>query len=299
MKKTGGRCLTPGVRGGQGFLVLAVALFFGGLAASPSAAVEGIPDTCDESLGLGRVAQDGDACVILDSIIVRVASGYTVDQAAEAVEQLAGWTVTARLYQLGLLTARYAPDTLTLAQLDAQRAAIAALPWAEYVDRDGVAWAAHLRPEGALENPGPGSFQSGIGMIWGWVCDAAVVALEIDGGPPIEAAVATERADTAMTCGDTTNGFGLLFNWNLLGDGAHTVVARADGVEFARATFTVTTLGDEFVQGARGECLVTDFPSRGEAVRLEWQQTQQNFVIVPLHTASSPPAGYVQSHRGR
>ena len=282
MRKTGGRGLTPGVRGGQGFLVLAAALSFGGLAASPAVAAEGIPDTCDESLGFGRVARDGDACVILDSIIVRVATGYSVDQAAEAVEQIAGWTVTARLYQLGLLTATYAPDTLTLAQLDAQRAAIQALPWAEYVDRDAVARAANPRPDGALENPRPGSFQSGIGMIRGWVCDAAVVALEIDGGPPIEAAVATERADTAATCGDTANGFGVVLNWNLLGDGAHTVVARADGVEFARATFTVTTLGEEFVRGARGECLVTDFPSPGEAIRLEWQQTQQNFVIVPL-----------------
>ena len=43
MKKTEGPGLTSGVRGGQGFLVLAAALFFGGLAASPSAAVEGIP----------------------------------------------------------------------------------------------------------------------------------------------------------------------------------------------------------------------------------------------------------------
>lgn len=37
------------------------------------------------------------------------------------------------------------------------------------------------------------------------------------------------------------NHFVLPFNWNLLGDGTHTVRALADGVEFDRATFTVTT----------------------------------------------------------
>lgn len=262
-------------------LVLAATVLIVGLAFGLSAAVEGISDTCDESLGLGRVVRAGDACVILDSIIVQVANGYTVDQAAEALEQLEGWTVTSRLYQLRMISATYAPDTLTLAQLDAKRAAIQALAWAEYVDRDTVVRAAHGTIEGVLENPGPGSFQSGIGMIWGWVCAAAVVALEIDGEPPIEADVTTERLDTAAPCGGTTNGFGVLFNWNLLDDGAHTVVARADGVEFARTTFTVTTLGEEFVQDAAGACTVADFPSPGATVRLEWQQHQQNFVIVP------------------
>ena len=38
-------------------------------------------------------------------------------------------------------------------------------------------------PVGALENPGPASFQSGIGLVSGWVCAADVVELEIDGGP--------------------------------------------------------------------------------------------------------------------
>ena len=48
------------------------------------------------------------------------------------------------------------------------------------------------------------------------------------------------------------NGFGLLFNWNLLGTGQHTIRVLADGGggEFARATFTVTTLGEEFLRGA-------------------------------------------------
>ncbi len=137
-------------------------------------------------------------------------------------------------------------------------------------------------PVGALENPSPASFQSGLGLVSGWVCEADVVELEINGGPRITAASGTARTDTADVCGDPDTGFGLLFNWNLLGDGVHTVVALADGVEFGRATFTVTTLGAEFVRGVVGETVVEDFPAPGEAVRLVWQEATQNFMLAPL-----------------
>ena len=52
-----------------------------------------------------------------------------------------------------------------------------------------------------------------------------------------------ERLDTATECGDTDNGFGLLLNWNRLGNGEHSVVAKADGVELGRATVRVTDPG--------------------------------------------------------
>ena len=139
---------------------------------------------------------------------------------------------------------------------------------------------------GILENPGPGSFQSGLGVLSGWVCDAGEIQIEIEterGDSERQvAAYGTERLDTAGVCGDTDNGFGLLFNWNRLGDGVHTVRAFADGVEFGRATFTVTTLGEEFLVGVQGETIVTDFPRTGKDIRLMWQQNLQNFVIAPL-----------------
>ena len=134
---------------------------------------------------------------------------------------------------------------------------------------------------GLLESPFSGSFQSGIGLFSGWVCDASQVEIEIDGDPTLTfmAGYGTHRIDTTGVCGDSDNGFGLLWNWNLLGDGTHTVRALADGVEFDRATFTVTTLGTEFVRDAKGECRVPDFPTPGETVTLEWQESMQNFVI--------------------
>ena len=159
---------------------------------------------------------------------------------------------------------------------------------------------------GYLENPGADSFQSGIGVISGWVCEAETVEIEIEteqGEVQRQpAAYGTERVDTEEACGDTANGFGLLFNWNLLGDGEHEVVALVDGIELDRATVTVTTLGKEFVREGTGTCAVEDFPTRDKTVRLAWQETQQNFVIVdgpaPAGTtnrAGTPGVGYLEN----
>ena len=139
---------------------------------------------------------------------------------------------------------------------------------------------------GRLENPGPDSFQSGIGALWGWVCEAERVDIEIETAQGevgrYMAAYGLERGDTLDTCGDTDNGFVLLLNWNLLGDGAHTVTALADGVELGRTTVQVTTLGQEFLQGAAGECVAEDFPDPGQSTLLEWRQNSQNFVITDV-----------------
>ena len=153
---------------------------------------------------------------------------------------------------------------------------------------------------GYLENPGAASFQSGIGVISGWVCDAEEVEIVLNGEPQ-EAAYGTARLDTEAMCGDSDNGFGLLFNWNLLGDGEHEVVALVDGVELDRATVTVTTLGTEFLRDVTGTCTAADFPTGDETVTLAWQQTQQNFVIVdgPAPTganrAGTPGVGYLEN----
>ena len=119
-------------------------------------------------------------------------------------------------------------------------------------------------------------------MLSGWVCDAETVELAIGDLPPQEAGYGTERVDTLGVCGDTDNGFGLLFNWNLLGDGEHEVVAWVDGEELGWATVWVTTLGAEFLRGVEGECVVEDFPRLGETVTLEWQQNSQNFAITDV-----------------
>ena len=154
-----------------------------------------------------------------------------------------------------------------------------------YLDAEG---AGALR--GVLENPGPHSFQSGVRALWGWVCDAEMVEIQIETAQgevePYRAEYGMERLDTLEVCGDTDNGFVMLFNWNRLGAGEHTVTALVDGMELGRATVRVTTVGEgaeeEFLRGVEGECVAEDFPILGQRTRLEWQQESQNFVITEV-----------------
>ena len=102
-------------------------------------------------------------------------------------------------------------------------------------------------------------------------------------GCPTERATRRPRPDTLGRCGDTDNGFSLLWNWNNLGAGTHTVRALIDGQEFANTTVHVTTFGEESVptglEWARFSFRISPHP--GENKRLRWEESLQNFVIVP------------------
>ena len=134
-------------------------------------------------------------------------------------------------------------------------------------------------PAAKLESPEQGSFESGIGLIRGWVCDAGSVEIQINDGSRQRVAYGSRRADTIDVCGHANTGFGYTFNWNHLGDGTHTLRAFADGREFAQAQFSVTTLGVEYLEGVSGEYPLTDFPEAGRGVTVRWSQPHQNFVI--------------------
>ena len=140
-----------------------------------------------------------------------------------------------------------------------------------------------------LENPAPDSYQSGVSVISGWACDAEEVVIEID-DMSFTAAYGTLRDDTQEMCGDTDNGFSLLWNWSNNGDGEHTVRALSDGVEFGTATVTVTTFGTPFLREAQGSSthILDDFPTTGGETWVRWYQSLQNFVI------QSNPAAFTQ-----
>ena len=142
---------------------------------------------------------------------------------------------------------------------------------------------------GILGNPSPGTAHSGVAIISGWHCTAEAIRIELTNGNTGEvittkAGAGTERGDTAGVCGDTANGFGLLWNWNALGDGWHTVRAYADEEPepFSWSQVFVTTLGEEFARGLSGEYKLDGFPAPGQAVTVEWRQEQQNFVITGI-----------------
>ena len=129
-----------------------------------------------------------------------------------------------------------------------------------------------------LENPVPGAVKSGVGLISGWVCDAAVLEVSLDGGPRQFVPYGSERTDTAGVCGDTDNGFGLLINYNELGDGPHTATLYADGMVVTLVSFNVQTLGTNFLRGVVGQGTI---PLSNEiAVHVQWEETTQGFAIV-------------------
>ena len=139
--------------------------------------------------------------------------------------------------------------------------------------------------KGFLGNPAQGSNQSGLSAISGWVCDAEEIIIELN-GEPLKAGYGTTRPDTIGDCGDTDNGFSLLWNWNRLKDGIHTVEAFADGRKFASTQVRVTTLGKEFLRNVNGKAAFYIPPSVGsvfsdstKSLELKWVEALQNFVI--------------------
>ncbi|MDZ7621713.1 MAG: trypsin-like peptidase domain-containing protein [Candidatus Competibacteraceae bacterium] len=154
-------------------------------------------------------------------------------------------------------------------------------------------WLAAAAPQARLESPEPGSFESGIGLIRGWVCDAGNVEIQINDRPRQRVAYGSRRADTIEVCGNADNGFGFTVNWNNLGDGVHSVKAFADGVEFAQAQFTVTTLGVDFLRGFTGEYILPNFPQTGRNAIVRWSEPHQNFVIASAtrNSAGAPLGG--------
>lgn len=145
-----------------------------------------------------------------------------------------------------------------------------------------VAAAATAGAQSVLENPSAGSVKSGIGVLSGWKCSAGgptAISLTIDDTTTFQAAYGTARADTIPICGDADNGFGVLFNFGLLTDGEHEIVARDAGVEFARAIFSTSRFGVSFLVGASGTSFVRDFPSTGQGAFLVWEQASQSFQV--------------------
>ena len=141
----------------------------------------------------------------------------------------------------------------------------------------GQAWAA-----ATLENPVPGALKSGVGVISGWVCDAEELEISFDGGPRLFVPYGSERTDTAGVCDDTDNGFGLLWNYNELGNGPHTVTLYIDGVLTTQVGFNVRTLGTKFLQGVTGSGTIA--LSDGKQVNVQWEETTQGFTITGYTT---------------
>lgn len=149
---------------------------------------------------------------------------------------------------------------------------------------------------GSLENPVAGSTESGIGVISGWHCTANNIEVTIDGASLGKAGSGTSRGDTAGICGRSNTGYSLLYNYNDLPPGSHSLALYADGELLETRQFNTTqSAGAPFATGISKTATIADFPSSGRTATLQWTQAKQSFVVVGLSPAPSavppPPSG--------
>jgi hypothetical protein len=142
--------------------------------------------------------------------------------------------------------------------------------------------------QGSLENPVAGRTESGIGAISGWHCSASNITATIDGASIGKAGSGTDRGDTASVCGRVDTGFSLLFNYNVLAPGSHSISVYADGQLLETRQFnTVQSGGAEFVTGLSKTVTIFDFPSSGKTATLQWSQAKQSFVVTEISDGGS------------
>ena len=138
-----------------------------------------------------------------------------------------------------------------------------------------------------LEVPASGSTMSGIGLISGWSCLGGTLEAEISdangGMSTVSLSHGTSRADTESVCGDSDNGFSATVNWSLFDAGAKTIRLMQNGEEVASRDFSTIAFGREFISGASGMCSIGDFPTAGESATVEWDETQQRFVVTGIN----------------
>jgi Tol biopolymer transport system component len=136
------------------------------------------------------------------------------------------------------------------------------------------------------ESPARQSHESGLGLIRGWICQATEIQYSIDDQEKTTILSGLDRADTKTLCGDSNNGYATLINYNLIGDGEHTIKLYANNQLFAEERFIVTSFGAEFLTGAARSLVIPDFPVTGTPTQLSWSTAHQNFVLTPFFNTS-------------
>lgn len=156
-----------------------------------------------------------------------------------------------------------------------------------------LACAASRATAATFEVPGNGGKASGIGTMSGWKCPPNDdISIVVDGAPPIPVPSGVRRKDTSGICGnDGRNGYITQINFNLLGAGPHQASIRQNGVQFASGTFTVATLGEEFLTGKSGTYVLENFPDPGRTATVQWSEGSQNFVITDSSSPGCPSTG--------
>ncbi|WP_346308936.1 hypothetical protein [Limnohabitans sp.] len=152
-----------------------------------------------------------------------------------------------------------------------------------------------------LDNPVSLATESGIGVISGFHCTSRDISFRINGISIGKAGAGTERGDTKALCGRTDTGFSLLFNFNLLTPGTHSLGMYADGQLVETRSFkSIKSAGEEFAQNKYKRILVPDFPITGHSAILEWVTAKQDFVVTDsgLYAAANFSCDMTESLHG-
>jgi hypothetical protein len=143
---------------------------------------------------------------------------------------------------------------------------------------------------GLLGTPAAGATVSGVGVISGYHCSSQDIDVYVDGSHLGKAGAGTTLLGTQAVCGRTNTGYSLLYNFNNLADGEHTVTVHAGGVPFDSHVFTsFRSGGTPWRSGLSRTVVVPDFPQAGRSATLEWLQSYQNFLVTGIDGAT--PAG--------
>jgi len=144
--------------------------------------------------------------------------------------------------------------------------------------------------------------QSGISVISGFDCAASRVFVQIDQYPPLEATAGTERNDTVAACGKANTGFSVLFNYNTLAPGSHSILVYSDKGPFAgriaSGTILVEHFGSEFLRGARADATLFNFPRSGARTTVVWDENLQNFRIGTIEITPASDSLYSGKYYG-
>lgn len=155
--------------------------------------------------------------------------------------------------------------------------------------------------QAALENPALNSIESGIGVISGYHCTSKNISFRINGQDIGKAGTGTSRGDTQSLCGRSDTGFSLLFNFNLLEPGRHSLGMYADGQLVETRSFSaLRSAGQEFAQGKSKTIVIHDFPQAGQSARLDWVTAKQAFVVTDasLYAAANHACEMTKSLHG-
>ncbi|MCV6627318.1 MAG: hypothetical protein OIF38_14555 [Cellvibrionaceae bacterium] len=140
-----------------------------------------------------------------------------------------------------------------------------------------------------LESPGHRSFESGVGVIRGWACEAKKVHIVVDDKHTFNIPSGSQRGDTAETCANEgDNGFGMVMFWPNFGLGAHKVDLFLDDKKSASHVFHVAAASATYNLNLSKTATVNNFPRGTSDNRLKWSTPLQNFILVKGPSAPDP-----------